>query len=348
MKKVFPYCILIISICLLLTGCQCDHVWTEATCTTSRVCTRCGETNGDPIGHSWIDATCISPKTCSVCNVSEGSISSHNWLSATCTTPQTCAVCNITEGTPWGHKWDDATCVKPMICAVCSNSVGEPLGHDWQDATCLNPSTCIVCGTTSGEALGHTVTKWTIAFNSTCIIEGSEEGTCSACGELITQALPLAEHTPGDWNITVEPTENSAGTRTKNCTVCGQELTKEAYTLSAEEIEARYKKNCVKIPYDDLARSPEKYKEENVKFTGYVVQVCSEASSPLYYSTYRVATSGKYDDVVYIYVDNYGSGERILEDDRITFYGTYDGLYSYTTVMGAKKTIPSVKVKYVD
>lgn len=162
------------------------------------------------------------------------------------------------------------------------------------------------------------------------------------------RSLNLAEHTPGDWNVTVEPTENSEGTRVKYCTACNKELENEKFTLTTEEIATRYKNRCQRIAYDDLARTPDKYEGELVKFSGYVVQVCSEASSPFYYSTYRVATSGRYNNVVFIYVDNYGSGERILEDDYITFYGVYDGLYTYTTVMGASITIPSIKVAYVD
>ncbi len=37
----------------------------------------------------------------------------------------------------------------------------------------------------------------------------------------------------------------------------------------------------------------------------------------------------------------------ILEDDKITFYGTYGGLYTYTTVLGDSLTIPSIYVEYL-
>ena len=33
---------------------------------------------------------------------------------------------------------------------------------------------------------------------------------------------------------------------------------------------------------------------------------------------------------------------RVLEDDRITIYGTSRGLYTYETVMGAEMTIPLI------
>ena len=158
----------------------------------------------------------------------------------------------------------------------------------------------------------------------------------------------MKEHTAGDWEVTKEPTETDKGTRAKKCTGCGKELETESFSLSAAELEARYKSKCKSISYTELARSPGEYEGEYVKFSGRVLQVCSEAKSALYYSTYRVGISGSYSNVMYIYVDNYGSGERILEDDWITFYGKFDGLYTYTTVMGASVTIPSVKVAYVD
>lgn len=109
-----------------------------------------------------------------------------------------------------------------------------------------------------------------------------------------------------------------------------------------------YKDGCQSISYDNLSRTPDVYEGTDVKFTGRVLQVCSEATSAEYYSTYRVATSGRYDNVVMIYVDNYGSGTRILEDDWITFYGSYGGLYTYTTVLGASVTIPKIYVEYLD
>ena len=45
-----------------------------------------------------------------------------------------------------------------------------------------------------------------------------------------------------------------------------------------------------------------------------------------------------------MYVAYYrAAGEaRILEDDRVTVYGTSRGLYTYETVMGAEVTIPFI------
>ena len=314
--------LLIAMMCIILAACGHEHTWQAANCTSPKLCTSCGETEGEALGHSWIDATCEKSSFCSVCG--------------------------LTSGDPLGHTWKDATCTDPATCEACGKTQGDPNGHSFTDATCTEPETCSVCGHTQGDALGHTVTEWTVSKDSTCTEVGTETGTCTVCSETATQQIPMKEHTPSDWIVVVQPTPDEEGTRTKNCTVCEKELEREQFTLTAEEMKQLYIKNCKSIAYTSLERTPGEYEGEYVKFSGYVVQVCSEASSALYYSTYRVATSGRYNNVVYLVVDNYGSGTRILEDDYITFYGTFDGLYTYTTVRGDQITIPKVMAEYVD
>ena len=208
--------------------------------------------------------------------------------------------------------------------------------------------TCSRCGETGGEPLGHTVDEWVTLKASTCTECGKEEGVCAVCGAEVSREISKAAHAPGDWIIAEMPTKYADGTRVKLCAACGAIVQTESFTLSDEELKELYKENCRSISYKDLSRTPDAYMDEYVKFSGTVVQVCYEATSSLYYSAYRVATSGSYGDVVYIYVDNYGSGSRILEDDKITFYGTYGGLYTYTTVLGDSLTIPSVYVEYLE
>ena len=52
-------------------------------------------------------------------------------------------------------------------------------------------------------------------------------------------------------------------------------------------------------------------------------------------------TEGEYgfwDDLVWV---NY-EGERLLQDDIVTFIGEVKGRYSYTTVLGATVTVPEI------
>ena len=365
--------IMVLLICLALTACGHTHVWQPATCTTTKICPECGETEGEALGHRWIEATCTTPKTCEVClqtmgepiehlwadatctelkhcqscGKTEGELAEHKWLDATCTAPMTCEACGATEGEVIEHKWLDATCTAPMTCEACGATEGEMLAHNWQAATCTAPETCSDCTATQGEALGHNFKTWKITQAATCTEVGKESSKCTVCGETNERDTELAAHTPGKFTIDVEATPETEGTKVQKCIKCEKVLNTEKYSLSTSEIKKYYDKQYETISYDELARRPKEYEGKKVKFTGIVVQVCSEAQSILYYSTYRVATSGSYNNVVYILVDNYGSGSRILEDDRITFYGTFEGLYTYTTVRGDSITIPKVKVDHI-
>lgn len=322
MKKVWALLLCAITVISLFSGCACEHSWIAATCTSPQTCAKCGEAKGEALSHQWVEATCNNPKTCSLCAFQVGDKLEHNWIAADCANPKTCALCALSEG--------------------------QPLEHVWKDATCTTAITCANCGATNGDPLGHNIESWETTVPSTCTTTGTESGICSVCGATLEQTIAITDHNPSDWETTVEPTESTKGTRIRKCLDCGAQLESEQFSMTPEEMKALYKSKCKSISYKELERTPDKYKGEYVKFTGYVVQVCSEASSSLYYSTYRVATSGKYNNVVYIYVDNYGSGSRILEDDKVTFYGVYDGLYTYTTVRGNSLSIPCIKVEYID
>lgn len=52
MKKKILVAILVYVMCLLLAGCACKHDWVEATCTEPKTCSKCGETEGEPLGHT--------------------------------------------------------------------------------------------------------------------------------------------------------------------------------------------------------------------------------------------------------------------------------------------------------
>lgn len=67
---------IVVLLCILATslaGCKCNHHWQEADCITPKTCTKCGETEGEPLGHKWECATYSTPKKCKVCEVEEGS-----------------------------------------------------------------------------------------------------------------------------------------------------------------------------------------------------------------------------------------------------------------------------------
>ena len=332
---------------VMLNACGHQHKWTEATCTEPATCQECGETDGEALGHVWEAASCTEAETCSRCGETRGVALGHAWKEATCTAAKICSRCGAVEGEALGHTWEEATCTEPETCSRCGETRKEPLGHQWNSATCTEPQICRRCGETVGEPLGHTLEAWSVSSTSTCTKHGIETAVCSVCGETVERELELLEHTPGDWQIVEPATETAKGKRVRYCVVCGTELEQEDYSLTDEELRNLFISQCKWISYDSLSRTPGEYEGEKLTFSGYVLQVCSEASASWSYSEYRVATSGRYNNVVYMKIQNYGAPSRILEDDYITFYGTYDGLMSYTTVMGRKITIPSVTAKYV-
>lgn len=109
-----------------------------------------------------------------------------------------------------------------------------------------------------------------------------------------------------------------------------------------------YKSQCQNIPYDDLARTPDNYEGQKVTFTGEIIQVQESGDE----ATYRINVTqneyGNWDDTVLCYFDLSNSESRFLEDDIVTFYGDYDGLYTYTSIVGSDVTIPSVTIHYIE
>ncbi len=92
------------------------------------------------------------------------------------------------------------------------------------------------------------------------------------------------------------------------------------------------------MPYSDVARIPDTYNGVKMYCYGRVLQVSEGFSS----NVLRVATSGNYDDVVYVTYDPDMLDYRILEDDWVFVYGVCGGVYTYKTILGASVTIPSL------
>lgn len=314
-----------ISICCLMImgmlGCSCEHQWNSATCTQPDTCEKCGATQGEPLGHAWAEATCAHP--------------------------QTCSVCGATQGEALGHTWKEATCKTAKTCLTCGEVEGKPLGHTWEEKTCTEPKTCTVCGTTVGYPLGHAVESWSVVTAPTCTQAGSKTGTCTRCGETVTEAVEPA-HTPGDWKIIEKATLTEPGIRAAYCTVCGEEAQRETYMLSDEEREEVFKAECETYSYEKISRNPSDYLMKKVRFRGEVIQVVENGDQYVL----RVNVTKKryfWDDTIYVeYTKQDASEPRILEDDIITIYGYSADVVTYETIFGASVTIPAVLALYID
>ncbi|WP_338218058.1 hypothetical protein [Lacticaseibacillus salsurivasis] len=99
------------------------------------------------------------------------------------------------------------------------------------------------------------------------------------------------------------------------------------------------------ITFENLARTPDEYKYRKFQMTGKVLQVMEGDEV----NNLRVGINGKYSDVVLVEYDpGIMAGSRVLEGDKITFYGTSFGTTSYESTMGATITVPDVLVVKIE
>ena len=115
--KRFLAILLVVLMTAALTGCCLKHDMQPATCTQPSTCSKCGKTEGEPLGHTEVADPAKEP-TCTETGLTEGS---H------------CSVCG------------EVFKAQEEIPA---------LGHDWEEATFSKPQTCRVCGATGEDALG--------------------------------------------------------------------------------------------------------------------------------------------------------------------------------------------------
>lgn len=205
----------------------CNHNYkldshTDPTCTadgySTYKCSKCGASYTETAlktGHSYKEKITTAP-TCT----SEG------------TKTSICSKCSdtVTESIPkTAHSFEEttveATCTAAgytkYTCKVCKysyNANETPLAnHQYverivSEKTCTSDGitefTCSVCGhsyTEKDPATGHNITAW--KANTTSL---THSGTCTICGETVTQG-----HTPGDYTF-VDGKWHST-----QCTVCG-------------------------------------------------------------------------------------------------------------------------------
>ena len=101
MKKFAVLSMAVVMVCCLV-GCNCNHQWSEASCT--------------------------EPRTCVLCDLAEEAALGHEWAEVSCETPKTCTRCALTEGEALGHQWSRANCVSGQTCSNCQTIVGD-IGH---------------------------------------------------------------------------------------------------------------------------------------------------------------------------------------------------------------------------
>lgn len=146
MKRHIAWGIATVWMLTALAGCGCQHQWEEATCTTPKTCTQCGETEGEALGHTWTDATCTEPSTCTRCGETTGTALGHDVAQWTEETPSTCSE----PGTETG------------FCTRCQQEVTQEL-----------------------PLAEHTLGDWTVKTPATEGSPGTRVQTCTICGATV-------------------------------------------------------------------------------------------------------------------------------------------------------------------
>lgn len=232
---------------------------TPPTCTedgyTTHTC-RCGDSKVDSEvkapGHTMSEATCTTPKVCSVCGTTEGKALGHVWLDATCTAPKTCDRCKETIGAALGHsettvKGYAETCTETGLtdgvqCSRCKVWIKEQevipaKGHKDKTVKGKDP-TCTETGLTDGiqcsvcnawlkaqeviPTLGHTE-ETVKGKDSTCTETGLTDGIqCSVCDFWINEqeVIPAKGHSEETVKGYDSTCTNTGLTDGKRCTIC--------------------------------------------------------------------------------------------------------------------------------
>lgn len=132
-----------------------------------------------------------------------------------------------------------------------------------------------------------------------------------------------------------------------------EEAKAESESIAAEEEAAAQAEAELKDPstyksdvtYEQIARTPDDYLLEKVKFSGKVVQVMEGEDT---INQLRVAINDDYDNIMLVEYEKDILDSRILEDDYINIYGSSVGVITYESTMGGNITIPAISANIIE
>jgi len=179
-------------------GYGCAHTGGTATCDKKAVCTKCGSEYGELKAHTpGPAATCTAAQTCTACGKElnpklNHSLVVHPGQKPTCTDKgyepyDTCSKCNYTtykELPAAGHKLTQHP-AKDATCGEKGNKAYE---------------TCENCDHTTFEEIpatgNHTYGEWETVKEATRKEAGEKKHTCTVCGHVETEAIPMVTGLP--------------------------------------------------------------------------------------------------------------------------------------------------------
>lgn len=145
-----------------------------------------------------------------------------------------------------------------------------------------------------------------------------------------------------DLSITVKP--KVAGTISVTVSDKSDVKSKVVLKVTIDHSAVYDRTSYPQINYTDAYRYPSNYRGEKVSFSGRVAQVMEGWGE----TTLRISSKGRYDNIVYVTIDNDDITTPIIEGDNVTVYGKYDGNYTYETILHASVTIPKVEAERIN
>lgn len=91
-----------------------------------------------------------------------------------------------------------------------------------------------------------------------------------------------------------------------------------------------------KKTFGDYSRRPKEHTDEPITFSAKIVQVIEGSTV----SEYRMAVDNDLDCIFYVTLPNDSRTMRVLDDDVVTVTGTFGGLLTYESTIGAPVTVP--------
>lgn len=150
---------------------------------------------------------------------------------------------------------------------------------------------------------------------NTISLFGADKTVTLSKSHLITSGITSAE---------IEATREIQLQKAKDRAAASEQKAIEA----ANQQKQKYIDSCEIVNYSDVERTPKKYKGKHIQITGTVIQVQEG-----WFGTVTLRVEQKDGNIWYVTYKRIDDDEpRILENDRLTFYGECTGVETYTRV----------------
>lgn len=143
-------------------------------------------------------------------------------------------------------------------------------------------------------------------------------------------------------DITLNSTEN---TITLEARAEGKTSNKQAIKVTKKLTLAEFKAAAKEIPYGQLEKNPDDYKDEMVHYRGEIFTIKEESGKTTIQMNVTDKGYGFWDDQIMV---TYDGTTPYVKDDVVNVYGTIVGREDYKSVANYNMSVPLVKAAYVE